>query len=302
MTEASSSSSSSPLSSSPSAEAFSCYAGVDYARVLAADTSHRYSRFLEAKDDSAAFPHSTPPFVGVGPRSAAHPELGELGVLYDDEPLGGVDTMWKAWQRTVRLIPSAPCLGRRPYVLASGDGRPQEAEALADPSTQSARPAEYAMSSSDGLPLRGEYVWSSFWEVDQQAQEVGRGLSVLAGLSGADGASLTCCVVASCRPELVVTFLALRSQSIPIIALSSRMGSVACAASSTRSTVPCCSCRTTRSPAWCSLCSQTTSCPHCSTWSRTTSSQSRPCTCYRARPRASTTPRTTTCSCTPTAT
>ena len=193
-----------------SAAPFSHYADIDFHRVLAADDSHHYSRFL----DSQPYPASTPPFIGVGPRTASHPALGDLGVVYDSgDAEGGVDTMWKAWQRTVRLTPHAPCVGSRPFVLTS------DSSGGATPSST----ASYAVSDEDGLPLRADFVWSDFAAVDQQASNVGRGLSTLVEA----GQALNCAVLSSCRAEMMPTFVGLRSQCIPIIALSSRMGDVA---------------------------------------------------------------------------
>src|SRR6202035_3906325 len=101
---------------------------------------------------------STPPFIGIGPLSLTdnHPTATEdWGTIFRDDADGPVDTVWKGWQRTVRLAPNNPCYGIRPYVTQTAASQKQP------------HPSPYLLSADDGLPVRSDYVWSTYAEIDQ---------------------------------------------------------------------------------------------------------------------------------------
>jgi hypothetical protein len=88
-----------------------------------------------------------------------HPDSvnGLCTAIYPKEP-HPILTIWDAFQRGVRLSRSSPCLGTRPFELS---------------------PAGTVHVGDDGFPVRADYVWATYAEVDVEAREIGIGLATL---------------------------------------------------------------------------------------------------------------------------
>jgi len=128
------------------------------------------------------------------PRRANAAKDGLITVPFPDE--GGCETIWGCFQRGVRKFPNNPCFGTRKYET---DGK------------------KYKL---DGkLPLRGDYVWESYAEVNEVCVEFGCGLLALGAKAGSNIG-----LFSGNRAEWMISALAFYSQNMRVVSLYASLG------------------------------------------------------------------------------
>ena len=120
-----------------------------------------------------------------------------LDCAYSEEGPGLRD-LWSTFQRGVRVASSKPCMGTRAFTLDT-DGS--------------------SLAMKDDLPVRGDYVWSTYAEVDVECREVGLGLARL-------GYAPHSCIglMAKNRQEWLCAMLGAFSRSMRVSALYETLG------------------------------------------------------------------------------
>ena len=160
----------------------------DYEAQLHAARTPVYSVIINPKDSLTGETHTH-----------RHPDAvnGLCTAVYPNEPQP-VRTIWDGFQRGLRVSSSAPCLGTRPFELT---------------------PSGSVQMGEDSYPVRGDYVWATYAQVDAEVREVGIGLAVL-GYEPQSNVG----IYSKNRHEWLATWFGLMSRSMRVVALYDTLG------------------------------------------------------------------------------
>ena len=138
--------------------------------------------------------------------------------------------MYACFQRGVRLAPGAACFGTRPYVLAEAVAPAPDAAAPAvtaggeeqkegTPAAAAAPLVAAKYKIEEKMPVRGEYIWETYAEIDEAAKDFGAGL-VSMGYQPHTNVG----IFSSNRTEWMVAALGLYSQNMRVVSLYASLG------------------------------------------------------------------------------
>ena len=161
----------------------------DYEAALHRATTPNYSTVINPAEKVTGETHTR--------RHPVSAVKGLCTAVYPEEA-HPVQTIWDGFQRGVRVSAASPCLGTRPFHL---------------------NPDDSLQVGKDGYPVRGDYVWDTYAEVDAEAREVGIGLALL-GYEPYTNVG----VYSKNRHEWIATWLGLSSRAMRVVALYDTLG------------------------------------------------------------------------------